>query len=70
MIILLIGSPRGLASIEGWGCGRQVQKNKVESFSETKRLLEPPPAVGREPQGNEVGFEFVPGLSAAGFSSV
>ena len=39
---------RGLAPTTGRGCGRQVQKNKIEFFSETKRLLEPPPVVGRE----------------------
>lgn len=32
----------------GRGCRRHVQKNKVESFSEKKRLREPPSAEGRK----------------------
>ena len=54
---------RGLAPTMGRGCGRQVQKNKVESFFRNKAVVRTAARRGLEdePQGNEAGFEFVPG---------
>lgn len=44
--------------------GRGFVRNEAAVRTAARR------GTGGDPQGNEAGFEFVPGLSAVGFSSV